>query len=317
MHKIFIDGQVGTTGLKIVERLQKRRDIELMEIPHESRKDMEVKQSFLNEADLVILCLPDAAARESMTMIKNTHVKVLDASTAHRVDPAWVYGLPEMDATQRERIQQARHVSVPGCYPTGFLLQMIPLVGAGLIPNDYPVSIHAVSGYSGGGRQLIEQYEQQETMVAPGELWSYRPYGLSLAHKHVPEMQRYSGLVEPPLFVPAVAHFYQGMLVSVPLITSRLKKGATAHHIHAVLSEYYRNERYVKVLPLNDMDGLQSGFLSPVECNGTNRVDLMVYGNDRQILLTARLDNLGKGASGAAVQNLNIMLGVDEETGLE
>ncbi len=316
MYKIFIDGQVGTTGLKIVDRLKDRRDVSLMEIPYEKRKDVEEKRNYLNSADLVILCLPDKVAKESVAMISNKKVKVLDASTAHRIDPEWTYGLPEMSIEQRTKIQTARFVSVPGCYPTAFILETVPLIKSGIMARDCPVTINAVSGYSGGGRQLIEKYKEKEKEFPDQELWSYRPYGMQLTHKHVPEMKQFTGLQNAPMFIPSVGHFLQGMLVSVPLYTSILKNGTTAENVHAVLSEYYQDEQFINVHPLNDMDALQDGFLSPLECNNTNRLDLLVFGNDKQIYLSARLDNLGKGASGAAVQNMNIMLGEEEDKGL-
>ncbi|MBU3914836.1 N-acetyl-gamma-glutamyl-phosphate reductase, partial [bacterium] len=266
MYNVFIDGQVGTTGLKIVDRLKDRQDVSLMEIPYDKRKDLEEKKKYLNSADLVILCLPDKAAKESVAMISNKKVKVLDASTAHRVDPEWTYGLPELSKDQREKIQTAKFVSVPGCYPTGFILETAPLIKSGIIPTDCPVTVNAVSGYSGGGRQMIEKYQEKEKEFPGQELWSYRPYGMQLAHKHVPEMKLYSGLRHEPLFIPAVGHFHQGMLVSVPLFASLLRKGTTAKNVHEVLSLYYEMEPFINVHPLNDMDRLRDGFLSPLEC---------------------------------------------------
>ncbi|MCP4752050.1 MAG: N-acetyl-gamma-glutamyl-phosphate reductase [Proteobacteria bacterium] len=315
VHTIFIDGQVGTTGLQIADRLKKRGDIALLEIPQERRKNRATKKEYLNSADLVVLCLPDAAARESVEMIENDRVKVLDASTAHRTDPNWAYGLPELSSEQRGKIRSASRVSNPGCYPTGFLVGIAPLVRSGIVPPDFPVTINAVSGYSGGGRQMIEAYQNREKSH-PDQLWTYRPYGFQLAHKHVPEMHKYSGLIEPPLFVPSVAHFQQGMMVSIPLVGRLLKKGWSSEEVHAVLNESYQGEEFVNLHPLNDFDNLQDGFLSALECNETNRIDLLVFGNRNQILIAARLDNLGKGASGAAVQNMNIMLGEKENKGI-
>ncbi len=317
MYNIFIDGSVGTTGLRIADRLGKRKDITLVNIPYEQRKDERIKAQILNEVDLVILCLPDAAARESVSLIENDRVRVLDASTAHRTDSQWAYGLPELSPEQREKIKTASRVSNPGCYPTGFLLGVVPLLRAGILPADYPISIDAVSGYSGGGRQLIEKYEAREAEAAhPDALWTCRKYSLQLAHKHVPEMKHYSGLTYNPIFVPSVAHFEQGMLVSVPLATRLLENGTNAEQVHACLAETYANEKFVEVFELNDYDHLEDGFLSPLSCNNTNRVDIMIFGNKDQVLVTARLDNLGKGASGAAIQNLNLMLGEDEDKGL-
>ena len=315
MAQIFIDGQVGTTGLQIFDRLKNRNDLSLLEIPRADRKNQAIKREYLNAADLVILCLPDEASRESVSMIDNKTVKVIDASTAFRVDPDWIFGLPELDLNQRQKISQARFVSNPGCYSTGFLLAIVPLIQSGIVPKDYPVSIQAVSGYSGGGRQLIERYENREK-EHPNQLWTYRPYGFHLSHKHLPEMQVHSGLKYPPHFMPAVAHFEKGMLVSVPLFTHMLKSGTTLEQIHELLIKTYINEPFVEVYPPNDFESLDRGFLSPLECNSTNRLDLFVFGHRNQVQITARLDNLGKGASGAAVQNLNIMLGIDESQGL-
>ncbi|NQU62778.1 MAG: N-acetyl-gamma-glutamyl-phosphate reductase [SAR324 cluster bacterium] len=315
MHNVFIDGQVGTTGLRIADRLGHRNDIVLVDIPYEQRKDEKIKTQILNEVDLVILCLPDKAARESVAMIRNDRVRILDASTAHRVDSSWVYGLPELAREQRAKIISASRVSNPGCYPTGFLLGIVPLLRAGIVPADYPIAIDAVSGYSGGGRQLIEKYEKQKA-EHPDALWSCRKYSLQLAHKHIPEMKHYAGLLYDPIFIPSVAHFEQGMLVSIPLTTRLLKKGTTAAHLQACLMERYATEKFVEVFELNDFEQLEGGFLSPLLCNDTNRVDIMLFGNSEQVLIAVRLDNLGKGASGAAIQNLNLMLGENEDKGL-
>ena len=315
MTAIFIDGQAGTTGLQIRERLAARDDVNLVEIPEASRKDPEVRRRFLNEADIVILCLPDDAAREALELISSDHVRVLDASTAHRVADGWVYGLPELDPGQRERIRGAARVSNPGCYPTGFVLLVRPLTDAGIVPEDAHLSCHAVSGYSGGGRRLIERYETRG-VEHPEALWNVRPYGLALDHKHLPEMARYSGIDRAPVFSPMVGHFAQGMLTMIPLHADTLGKGATAERVHACLDARYRDEPCVEVRPLRAEDALDAGFLDPLAANGTNRIDLFVYGNDDQVLLVARLDNLGKGASGAAVQNLNIMTGAEELCGL-
>ena len=315
MTNVFIDGQAGTTGLQIRERLAARADVHLMEIAQESRKDPEVRRRYLNEADVVILCLPDDAAREAIDLISGNHVRVLDASTAHRTAAGWVYGLPELDADQRERIRDAARVSNPGCYPTGFVLLTRPLVDAGIVPRDARLSCHAVSGYSGGGRRLIERYEARGA-EHPESLWNVRPYALGLDHKHLPEMARYAGIDRAPVFSPMVGHFAQGMLTMIPLHTDTLGEGAGAGTVHACLEARYRDEPSVEVFARGDNDALDGGFLDPLAANGTNRIDLFVYGNDTQILLVARLDNLGKGASGAAVQNLNIMTGAGELSGL-
>lgn len=315
MPKIFIDGQVGTTGLQIADRLKQRDDVRLIEIPVEQRKDVAVKKEFLNSADLVILCLPDEAARESVRMVENPMVKILDASTAHRVHPDWVYGLPELNADQRSFIKTAKRVANPGCYSTGFILTVWPLVRDGILPSDYPVTLNAVSGYSGGGRKMIETYEQQK-FDGPNDHWSYRKYGLNLSHKHIPEMTKYSGLSFPPVFEPAVARIQQGMLVSVPLQIRLLKGGVTIEDIHVSLRMAYKDEPFINVKDINATEPLDNGFLSLSDRNHTNQVDIFLYGHDQQVVLVSRLDNLGKGASGAAIQNMNLMLGLEETAGL-
>ncbi len=308
MKTIFIDGQEGTTGLMIFDRLKSRDDIELIEIPQKKRKDIETKKSYLNEADLIILCLPDEAAKESVRLINNPDTKVIDASTAHRIDDNWVYGLPERDSAQREKIRTSLRVSNPGCYPTGFILALYPLIAQEIIPTDYPVTIHAVSGYSGGGKKLIDRYENPD--ITETSLLSCRPYALDLKQKHVPEMQKWTGLKYAPVFAPSVGNFFKGMLVSVPLIPRLLNKKLSREDMQNMLSDYYASESFVEVMPLETDSYLESGFLSPQDCNDSNRVELFVLGNNEQILLVARLDNLGKGSSGAAVQNMDIMLGL-------
>jgi N-acetyl-gamma-glutamyl-phosphate reductase len=313
VFRVFIDGQAGTTGLEIASRLRPRRDIELLEIDDRERKDAARRRDLLNAADLVVLCLPDDAARDAVALIENPRVKILDASTAHRVAPDWTYGLPELCATQRDAIRTARRVSNPGCYPTGFLLSVRPLVDAGVLAPDQPVRVHAISGYSGGGRAMIERYQAQ---AAGEDLHAPRAYGLSLAHKHVPEMQRYAGLERPPLFTPIVADYYKGMLAHVALFRSELRGVETTAALHGLFAARYADEPCIQVSPPNAPGALDGGFLAPTDANDTNRVDLMVFANDEQALLVTRYDNLGKGASGAAVQNLNLMLGLDELEGL-
>ena len=261
-----------------------------------------------------MLCLPDAAAKEAVALLGDGAARVLDASSAHRVAPGWVYGLPELTRSQRDAIRSARRVSVPGCYPTGFILSVRPLVDAGVLSAAQPLSVHAVSGYSGGGRPMIERYREAEAVGIAG----VRPpmtYGLTLQHKHVAEMHCYSGSRTRPLFTPIVGHYYKGMLVHVPLSNEWLN-GASPSDVHALLSERYAGEPCVNVLPLGAEAALDGGFLSPIAANDTNRIDLMVFGNDTHTLLVSRYDNLGKGASGAAVQCLNLLLGVDELNGL-
>ena len=315
MTSVFIDGQAGTTGLRIRERLAPREDLTLLEIPAASRKDPEARRRYLNEADVVVLCLPDDAAREAVGLVSNERVRVLDASTAHRVADGWVYGLPELDRRQRAKIREAARVSNPGCYPTGFVLLVRPLVDAGIIPPDAPLSCHAVSGYTGGGRRLVERYEARGA-GRPGSPWPVRPYALSLGHKHLPEMAAYCGTGRAPVFSPMVGDFARGMLTMVPLHAATPGEGATAGAAHACLAARYRDEPCVRVFPPGAEDALDDGFLDPLPANGTDRIDLFVFGDDSRVLLVARLDNLGKGAAGAAVQNLNLMIGAGELSGL-
>ncbi|MES1177261.1 MAG: N-acetyl-gamma-glutamyl-phosphate reductase [Myxococcales bacterium] len=316
MASIFIDGREGTTGLQIQERLQSRTDVELRELPAELRKDPAARQKLINEVDVVITCLPDAAARESAGMIQNSRTRLIDPSSAHRVSPDFVYGFPELKKGHRDAIRKSTRVSVPGCHATGMVALLAPLAALGLVPKDYPAVVHSLSGYSGGGKKLIAKYEEA-TSEQRERLRGPRPYGLTLQHKHLPEMQHVVGLDAPPFFEPVVGNFYKGMLVSVPLITRLLPKRLAAKDVHEVLAAHYQSEPFVRVQPLDSTTLLDEGYLSPIECNDTNRLELFVFGHDTQILLVARLDNLGKGASGAAVQNLNLMLGVDEATGLQ
>ena len=309
MHKVFIDGQAGTTGLEILSRLGGRRDIELLTVPEDLRKDPACRRSCYGTADVVILCLPDDAAREAAGMLPGT--RLVDASTAHRVADGWVYGMPELAPETRDAIREAQCVSNPGCYPTGFILCVRPLIDAGILAPDVPLRVNAVSGYSGGGKTLIARYEAND-----GADWRVRPYGLHLGHKHVPEMQRYSGTRAAPLFAPMVGHFFKGIVTQVPLFRTELRSGARPEDVHDVLGTRYAGEPFVRVLPLGAEDAQVDGFLGATACNDTNRIELMVFASDEHILLCARYDNLGKGASGAAVQNLNLMLGIEETAGL-
>lgn len=315
MKKVFIDGQAGTTGLEIYDRLKDRNDIQLVEIEHQARKDVRTKTEIVNSVDLVILCLPDAASIETVQLISNEQVKVLDASTAHRVHEEWAYGLAELKKEQRKTIRESKKVSNPGCYPTGFLLAVTPLVLNGIIPKDYPITIHAVSGYSGGGKKLIEKYEKRQA-DNPNDLWNYRPYAMSLEHKHLAEMKKYAHLQETPIFVPSVGHFERGMLVQIPLYTKLLRLDCDPEKILDIWKDYYHNEAFVRTMDGGADSYLEDGFLNPLDCNYTNCVDLFAFGNKDRILLVARLDNLGKGASGAAVQNMNLMLDFEETKGL-
>jgi len=311
-YRAFVDGQEGTTGLRIHEYLAQRSDIEVLRIEADKRKDPAERARLLNAADVAFLCLPDAAAREAVTLIDNPKTCVIDASTAHRIAPGWAFGLPELAADQRQKIRASKRIANPGCHSTGFILLARPLVDAGLLAPATPITASSITGYSGGGKKMIEQYEAG----SDPRLDSPRPYGLTLAHKHVPEMTTHGGLSTKPIFMPIVGRFYKGLSVSVPLHLSQLRAGTTAEDVHGALARRYADERFIRVLPLRDPDTLESGFFDVQACNDTNRVDIGVFANDAQVLLMARLDNLGKGASGAAVQSMNVHLGVDEDLGL-
>ena len=311
--RVFVDGQHGTTGLKIRERLSGREDIELIEIPDEQRKNAAAKAELLNGADIVFLCLPDDAARESVGLIKNDAVCVIDGSTAHRVAAGWVYGMPELRPEQRDLIKNSRRITVPGCHATGFIMMLYPLVAQGIVPADYPVTCQAVAGYSGGGKNMIADYDNAS---APDFIRNPRPYALTLNNKHLPEMTQVVGLSRPPVFTPTVVNIYKGEIITIPLVAERLARPCTAADISRLLAEYYAGEQFVRVMPYPPDDRLKDGFMTFADCNDTNSIDIFVFGNEDRILLAARFDNLGKGASGAAVQNMNLVLGLPEETGL-
>ncbi|MBO9588724.1 N-acetyl-gamma-glutamyl-phosphate reductase [Devosia sp.] len=306
--KIFIDGEAGTTGLQIRERLAGRRDLEVISIAQDKRKDQDERKRLLNLADIAILCLPDDAAKESVRLIDNGTTRIIDASTAFRVNPDWAYGFAEMDKDQADKIANARFVANPGCWPQGLIAGLRPLIAAGLIPADHPVIYHGISGYTGGGRQMIEEY------VAEGaDASQFMPYGLTFQHKHVPEMTFYTGLKREPLFEPVVGNFAQGMTTALPLQLGTLAKVPTGAEIHAAIADHFAGikDSFVKVAPY-DPALAKTPALDPQIHNGTNTLTLHVFANDAraQAAIVAVYDNLGKGASGAAVQNLNLMLGV-------
>lgn len=310
--RIFIDGEAGTTGLQIAARLDQRRDIELLRLDDTLRKDQQSRREMLNAADLVVLCLPDEAARQAVSMIENPDVRVIDASTAHRVAADWVYGMPELTANQAGLIASAKRVTNPGCYALSSIAMLHPLVAAGILPADTAVTINAVSGYSGGGRQMIEQFE--DASAANHIDTPFRVYGLGLEHKHVPEIQARSGLRVRPIFVPSVGRFRQGMIVQIPLHLADLPGNPTPTDIHAALVRHYDGQTFIEVAEMQ----ADPGPLDPEGLNGTNRLRLHVYGHagHGHAVIAGLLDNLGKGASGQAVQNINLMLGLAEDEGL-
>jgi N-acetyl-gamma-glutamyl-phosphate reductase len=324
-HKIFIDGEAGTTGLQIRQRLADRRDLEVVSIDPARRKDAEARAELLNSVDVAILCLPDEGAREAVAMIANPDVRVIDPSTAHRTSAGWAFGFPELSPGHRETIASSKRVTNPGCWSTGFIALVAPLVRAGLIPAEAALSVHGVSGYSGGGKGLIAEFE--ETPAPAPSADAFRPYGLTLAHKHLPEMVAYTGLFHPPIFSPAVGRYAQGMIVEVPLPLWALPGQPKVSDLTAALSEAYAGEAFVtvatdlEVASLSQARAGAAGYvqaLDPEALNGTNSLKLYVFGDEAkgQARLVAVLDNLGKGASGAAVQNLNLMLGLEEDAGL-
>ncbi|MBD3898257.1 N-acetyl-gamma-glutamyl-phosphate reductase [Halomonas sp. ML-15] len=311
--KVYVDGQEGTTGLRLFEYLNARSDIELLRIDSDKRKDPVERARLLNTADVAFLCLPDAASREAAAMVDNPDTCLIDASTAFRTDPDWAYGLPELAPGQRDAIRASKRIANVGCHASAFILLVRPLVDAGLLPADYPLSAFSLTGYSGGGKQLIATYEADHD----GRLQAPRPYAMGLAHKHLPEMQQHGRLAQPPVFSPVVGPFLKGLAVTVPLQCSHLKAGVSAEQLLDAYRERYAGEPFVRVHGVDDMANLDGGFFDVEGSNETNRVDLFVFGSAERLCLVSRLDNLGKGAAGSAVQNMNIHLGLDESIGLD
>lgn len=309
MYHVFIDGKEGTTGLQIYDRLGTRKDIDIITLPDEKRKDIHARRECLNEADISFLCLPDAAAVEAVGLVTNPAARIIDASTAHRTNPGWVYGLPEISKERREAIAQSSRVANPGCYATGFITLVAPLVKGGIVAPDYPFVCHALSGYSGAGKKTIAQYEAADRDVS---LISPRHYALNLQHKHLPEMVKECGLTYAPIFNPIICDYYCGMCVTVTLHRRLLQKKYAVDDVRAYFAEYYATQKFIKIVKEDEIPA----FLPANELAWTNDLKIYVTGNDEQIMLSSVFDNLGKGASGAAVQNMNIMLGLDEGTSL-
>ena len=310
--KIFIDGSEGTTGLRIHERFAEREDVELLPISSELRKDKEERKRLINSSDITFLCLPDAAAEESVSLVENDHVRIIDTSTAHRTMEGWAYGFPELSKEHREAIAAGNRIAVPGCHATGFISLVYPMVAEGLISADYPVSAFGISGYSGGGRKMIAAYEAEEREDA---LLAPREYALSQAHKHLKEMKKIPGLKREPLFSPIVADYYSGMVVSVPVYTELMNKGRTPQEVWKYLADFYAGSRFVRVMPFGAEEA-SANMLAGNAMSGRDSLRIYVTGNEDRVLLSSQFDNLGKGASGAAIQCLNIALGCEESKGL-
>ena len=304
MTKVFIDGSAGTTGLRIADRLASRQDIELIKLPEEKRKDLAARKEAINGADIVFLCLPDAAAMEAVSLVENENVKIIDTSTAHRTDSDWAYGFAELSEDHRRKIVNSNRVANPGCHASGFIACVYPLVDRGLVHGDFPLTSYSLTGYSGGGKSLIAEYEDENRDPRHE---SHRIYGLTLKHKHLPEMQKICGLAKPPVFAPILGDFYEGMATSV------LLPGFSAEKVWEVLNEHYKGQKLVTVAPL----GGDESVIYASALAGKDSMRIIVTGHEAQTVVTALFDNLGKGASGAAIQNMNILLGVDETTGLD
>lgn len=310
--KIFIDGSEGTTGLRIHERFAGRDDVEILPIASELRKDVGERKRLINESDITFLCLPDAAARESVSLIENENVRIIDTSTAHRTEEGWAYGFPELSGEFRERIAKGKRIAVPGCYATGFISLVYPLIQSGILPRDYPVATFAMSGYSGAGKKAIAVYESKDR--AP-EFDAPREYALSQQHKHLKEMTKITGLQRTPLFSPMVCDYYSGMIVTLPLYTDLLNGKPSLQEVQEKLAAFYEGEPFIQVMPLGKEEET-NGFLAGNARSGWDGLEIFVTGNEDRILISSRFDNLGKGASGAAIQCMNIVMGVDEKKGL-
>ena len=311
MYKVFIDGNQGTTGLRLFDRLKTRDDIELLTISDELRKDKDERRRLINMSDITFLCLPDEASKESVSLCDNDHTVIIDTSTAHRTNPDWAYGFAELSDEHRAKIASSKRIAVPGCHASGFISIVYPLIASGIMPEDYPCVCHSLTGYSGGGKKMINDYENEKT----NELFAPRQYGLTQNHKHLKEMKAITGLADFPVFTPIVDDYYSGMATTVSLFTKLLNK-KTVSEIHAMFDEYYRNSQFIEVLPLHGGEAPVS-IISANEMSGKDSMKILVSGNDERVFITSVFDNLGKGASGAAVQCMNISMGIDEKTSLD
>jgi len=310
--KVYIDGSEGTTGLRINERFQNRDDIEILTIPSELRKDVEERRKYINASDITFLCLPDAASIEAVSLVENENVRIIDASTAHRTNPDWAYGFPELSKAHKEKIKNGKRIAVPGCYATGFISLVYPMISEGLMSADYPVSAFGLSGYSGAGKKVIAAYEADER---PVDFDAPREYALAQSHKHLREMKAITGLTREPLFSPIICDYYSGMVMSVPLYTELLNGVHTPEDVHKMFTKFYEGQKFVKVMPL-DAEAGEGNMLAGNGCSGWDGLRVFITGNEDRIVLSSQFDNLGKGASGAAVECMNIMLGCEEDKGL-
>ncbi|MCF8092856.1 MAG: N-acetyl-gamma-glutamyl-phosphate reductase [Desulfotignum sp.] len=311
-HKVFVDGREGTTGLQIIDYLSLRKDIELLEIDAALRKDIHARKELINRSDVTFLCLPDAASKESALLVENPHTCIIDASTAFRTHPDWIYGLPELAPGQRKLLRKTKKITNPGCHATAFVLGVHPLIASDIMPQNYPVCCYSITGYSGGGKKLIAAYEKQHTP----SLDSPRHYALGMAHKHLPEMMIRTGLSCPPVFTPVVGNYYKGLAVTVFIHAHLLAKKVGPADLQQIFADYYKDEQFITVFPFDGKKNLDNGFFDVQACNNTNKAEIFVFGNSEQMAVITRIDNLGKGASGAAVQCMNIHLGMDEAKGL-